>query len=130
MPKLQLTSKIIIPKRGEKFAFHVFTPALQYRFENRECNLPVMALRSSLKDYQAMQLFHKIECLGPSSLEPLFNKPLPGTGGRGVAIMFTKSPMKVWYPKGKTPRIIKTLDGLEPKKILQDVITKYEAALT
>lgn len=125
MSGFQLVSRIIKPKTGERFAFHVFTPALQYRLENSSCNLPVMALRSSLTGFQSMLLFHKIEVLGPSSLEPLFEEPLPGTGGRGVAIMFTQSPMEVWYPKGQSPKVIKTLDGASPKLILTEVVKKY-----
>jgi len=129
MSKLTLRSKILIPKTGEQFAFHVFTPALVYRLEN-PCDLPVMALRSSLDNYQSMVLFHKIDVLGPSSLEPLFDEPLPGTNGRGVAIMFTESPMQVWYPEKQRPAKIKTKDGSNPKQILEVVIEKYVKRVT
>lgn len=125
MPKPELTSEIIIPKAGERFAFHVFTPALQYRIKNPECNMPVMALRSSRADYAEMRLYHKIEVLGPSSLEPMFDDPLPGTAGRGVAIMFTESPMRVWFPKKQSPRKIKTPDNRNPEAILLEVQRKY-----
>ena len=110
---------------GVRRAIHVFTPALQHRLENNTSNLPVMALRSSLHDYKNIKLYHKIEMLGPSSLDPLFDKPLPGTGGRGVAIMFTEFAIRVWYPKGKKPVHIKTPDGKDPKEILKEVLKKY-----
>jgi hypothetical protein len=125
MSNIELVSKIVKPKAGENFAFHVFTPALQYRASNPKCNMPVMALRSSLTNFEEMVLYHQIDVLGPSSLKPLFDQPLPGTGGRGVAIMFTASPMEVWYPKGRASRKIKTFDGREPQIILADVIKKY-----
>lgn len=125
MSNLELVSKIIKPKQGESFAFHVFTPALMYRANNPDCNMPVMALRSSETNFEEMVLYHQIDVLGPSSLKPLFDRPLPGTGGRGVAIMFTSSPMEVWYPKKHSPRKVKTFDGREPQVILTEVIKKY-----
>lgn len=125
--EVKLVSEIIDAIPGVKRAFHVFTPALQYRLENSQSQLPVMALRSSLHDYSKMKLYVRIECLGPSSLDPLFGNPLPGTGGRGVAIMFTEFPLRVWYPEGQKPPVIDTPDGRNPKDILEEVKLKYEA---
>ena len=123
---VKLVSEIIDAAPGVKRAFHVFTPALQYRLENSQSNLPVMALRSSRHNYGKMMLYHRIECLGPSSLDPLFDAPLPGTGGRGVAIMFTEFAFRVWYPEGQKPKVIDTPDGRNPKEILEEVKMKYE----
>jgi hypothetical protein len=126
--EVKLVSEIIEAHPGVKRAFHVFTPALQYRLENNASGLPVMALRSSIHNFSKMKLYVRIECLGPSSLDPLFDSPLPGTGGRGVAIMFTEFPLRVWYPEGQKPTVIDTPDGRNPKEILEEVKLKYELA--
>jgi hypothetical protein len=85
-----------------------------------------MALRSSLHGFTKMKLYQRIEALGPSSLDPLFENPLPGTGGRGVAIMFSEFPLRVWYPEGQKPVAIDTPDGRGPKEILAEVLLRYE----
>jgi len=126
--EVKLVSEIIEAVPGVKRAFHVFTPALQYRLENSASQLPVMALRSSIHNYSKMKLYTRIEAMGPSSLDPLFDNPLPGTGGRGVAIMFTEFPLRVWYPEGQRPAAIDTPDGRNPKEILEEVKLKYEFA--
>lgn len=123
---IKLVSEIIDAKPGVKRAFHVFTPALQHRLSNSESQLPVMALRSSIHNYGLMKLYHRIEALGPSSLEPLFDSPLPGTGGRGVAIMFTEFALRVWYPEGQKPVAIETPDDRSPADIFSDVKLQYE----
>jgi hypothetical protein len=125
--EVKLVSEIIDAAPGVKRAFHVFTPALQYRLENKgNSALPVMALRSSNHGFTKMKLYTRIECLGPSDLAPLFDAPLPGTGGRGVAIMFTEFALRVWYPEGQKPMVINTPDGRNPKDILEEVKMKYE----
>jgi len=126
--EIKLVSEIIDAQPGVTRALHVFTPALQYRLENNASTLPVMALRSSIHNYGKMKLFARIECLGPSSIDPLFDKPLPGTGGRGVAIMFTAFALRVWYPEGQKPPAVDTPDGRNPKEILEEVKLKYELA--
>jgi len=124
--ELKLVSEIITATPGVRRAFHVFTPALQHRLTHKGSNLPVMALRSSLHGFTKMKLYHRIQALGPSDLEPLFDNPLPGTGGRGVAIMFTEFPLQVWYPEGHKPATIDTPDSRKPDEILEEVLRKYE----
>lgn len=124
----KLVSEIIDAVPGVRRAIHVLTPALQYRLENSGTELPVMALRSSIHNYQKVRLYTRIECLGPSSMDPLFDTPLPGTGGRGVAILFTEFPIRVWYPEGQKPASIETPDGRSPKDILEEVKLKYSLA--
>lgn len=126
MAEVKLVSEVLDAVPGVKRAFHVFTPALQHRLTDKASSVPVMALRSSLHGYTKMKLYARIEALGPSSLDPLFDAPLPGTGGRGVAIMFTEFPLRVWYPEGHKPPVIETPDGRDPKEILAEVLTKYE----
>lgn len=125
---VNLVSEIIDAVPGVKRAIHVLTPALQYRLENNASELPVMALRSSIHNYSKLKLYTRIECLGPSSMDPLFDKPLPGTGGRGVAILFTEFAIRVWYPDGQRPSAIETPDGRSPKDVLEEVKLKYELA--
>lgn len=126
---VNLVSEIIDAVPGVKRAIHVLTPALQYRLDNKgTSDLPVMALRSSIHNYSKVKLYTKIECLGPSSMNPLFDEPLPGTGGRGVAILFTEFALRVWYPEGQKPATIDTPDGRNPKEILEEVLLKYSLA--
>jgi hypothetical protein len=125
---VKLVSEVIDAVPGVKRAIHVLTPALQHRLENNTSELPVMALRSSIHNYGRFKLYHRIECLGPSSMDPLFDSPLPGTGGRGVAILFTEFPIRVWYPEGQRPTAIDTPDGRNPKDILEEVKLKYSLA--
>lgn len=126
MATKNIVSEVIDAVPGVRRAIHVFTPALQYRLQKSDSELPVMALRSSLHDYSKMMLFSRIECLGPSSLDPLFDAPLPATGGRGVAIMFTDFAVRVWYPENQRPVAIDTPDERTPLSILEEVKLKYE----
>lgn len=128
---IQLHSTNISPRRDETFAFHVFTPALLHRLNedaDPPLDLPVMALRSSKQNYNTMLLFDRIEVQGPSQLEPLFDNPLPGTGGRGVAIMFTKSILHCSF-RGNPPQAIDCDDKRTPKEIFADVISLYNEPL-
>ena len=125
MATTNIVSEVIDAVPGVRRAIHVFTPALQYRLQKNDSALPVMALRSSLHGYTKMMLFHRIECLGPSSLDPLFDTPLPGTGGRGVAIMFTDFAVRVWYPENQRPVAIDTPDDRTPADIFEDVQLNY-----
>ena len=126
MDSVKLVSEIIEAVPGVKRAYHVFTPALTYRLKNRDSNLPVAALRSSLHGYTKMKLYQRIEALGPSSLDPLFDNPLPGTNGRGVMIQFTEFPLRVWYAEGQPPTVIDTPEGRSPDDILDEVLKRYE----
>lgn len=111
----------------EEFAFHVFTPALMHRIQHGlKCNLPCMALRSSLDNFETMVLYHQIDVLGESSLRPLFAKPLPGTNNRGVCIMFTKATLRVWYPSNKPLVQISTANTRKPEDIMNEVMSLYE----
>ena len=79
---------------------HIFTPVLKKRQDagpwkamNGE---PLMAVRSSVGAYCRMRIYRRVDIEGPSKLVEL-EKPLPGTGGRGVAVMMTDAPLRVWY---------------------------------
>ena len=124
----KLVSEIIDAKPGVKRAIHVFTPALMHRLANKAkgSTLPVMALRSSLHDYSKFKLYQRIELLGPSSMDPLFDQPLTGTGGRGVAILFTEFAIRVWRYEDETPAVIDSADSRKPEEILADVLAKYD----
>ncbi len=121
-----MNSVTIVPNDGERIAFHVFTPALLYRLDKtKPIELPVMALRLERDNYEMMYLFDQIDCINGSSLEPLFDKPLPGTNGRGVAIMFTNGEVKCFYRGTIQPKVIDCKDRT-PDQILNDVIDKYK----
>ena len=113
------------PFHGDRLAFHVFTPALVHRLDPKSAlDLPVMALRFEHENFEQMMLFDRIECLGASSLDPLFDSPLPGTGGRGVAIMFTYGPVRCSW-RGRSVPKIDCNDSRTPKDILADVLSAY-----
>jgi len=109
MPIINLPKSRML-KGGVRRAIHVFTPMLMTRLKDGG-NDPVMAIRSYIHNYEKMLLVKKVEILGPSEMVELFDKPLPGTGGRGVAILFTSAPIKIWFDrklylyetKNKTP---------------------------
>lgn len=94
---------------GVKRAIHVFTPSLQDRLKNGG-DQPVMAVRSGLHNYEKMRLYRKVDILGPSEMVELFDNPLPGTNGRGVAILFTDHALRVWFEGDRQPPIIDTAD--------------------
>lgn len=121
----KLVSKIIEAVPGVRRAVHVMTPVLLDRIKDKKNNRPAMALRSSLHNYSKVKLYERIEFMGPSTLEPLFDKPLPGTDGRGVAIMFTDFPLRVWYYEDQPPRIINSPDGHNAEKVFEEIKAKY-----
>lgn len=121
----KLVSQIIEAVPGVRRAVHVMTPVLLERIKDKKNNRPAMALRSSLHNYSKVKLYERIEFMGPSSLDPLFDNPLPGTDGRGVAIMFTDFPLRVWYYEDQKPRIIDSTDGRKAEDVLKDIKTKY-----
>lgn len=128
MPKfLEICSPLVTNtlRQGVLRAVHVFTPALQYRLEHGG-HLPVMAVRSSLYGYRKMKLYHRVQILGPSTMDPLFDAPLPGTGGRGVAILFTQAALRVWYQDRLPDLTLDTSDNRDPKDILQELLRRYQ----
>ncbi len=104
---------------GMRRAVHVFTPSLMHRIKHKE-PVPVMAIRCASENYTEMRLYERVTILGPSSVEPIFDTPLPGTGGRGVAIMFTEAP--IYAEWDLPPRPIDTSGDQKPEAILEDVL--------
>lgn len=97
---------------GTKRAIHVYVPALMERRKSWRANAgqPVMAVRSALYNYTKMRLYRRVEILGPAELVEM-ETPLPGTGGRGVAILITTAAVRAWYDAGTTPKTIDTSDA-------------------
>jgi len=81
---------------GPLRAVHVFTPALVERLKTKE-HQPVMAVRCETSNYCQMKLCYHVQIDGPSEMKEIFDSPLPGTDGRGVAILFTRSPITISY---------------------------------
>lgn len=121
---MAIRSEVIKPEPGQTFAIHVFTPALQHRMSTGS-KIPVMALRSSKSGFHRMKLFAEIECLGPSKMTDLFDKPLPATGGRGVAILMTDFPIQVTWDERQPPSVIDTSDSRNPQDVLKEVVERY-----
>lgn len=110
---------------GPRRAIHVFVPALMKRQEQgwkANDGPPVMAVRSALYGYRKMRLYRKVEILPPArdaahAAELVeMTEPLPGTNGRGVAILFTTCALRVWYDGDAYPPTIDTAAPAEPKK--------------
>lgn len=100
---------------GVRRAIHVYVPRLQERQKNgwvANAGEPVMAVRSSLYGYAKMRLYRRVEWNGPTELVEMV-KPLPGTGGRGVAIVFTDAPLTVYWDDAR-PTTIDT-DDAQPR---------------
>ena len=103
-----MESAILPP--GTMRAIHVYVPALTERMKEPwkpNTGSPVMAVRSSLYNYEKMRLYRMVEILGPSELVEM-ESPLPGTNGRGVAILFTNQPVRVWFDGPNHPPTIDT----------------------
>jgi hypothetical protein len=95
-------------------AIHVWTPGLVDRLTNGG-DMPVQAVRSSLYNYSKMQLYRQVDILGPSKLVEMFDKPLPGTAGRGVSVVMSDHALQVWYDG---PIItLDTPDDADPKEL-------------
>ena len=107
-------------------AVHVLTPALQERLKDKTSTLPVIAVRSSNKDYSRMRLYRWVEILGPSFIGEIFDQPLPGTNGRAVAVLFSEYPLQVWIDPANDLGVIETA-GKTPDEILAECKARIEA---
>lgn len=109
---------------GPRRAIHVYVPALMKRqTDGWKVNdgPAVMAVRSALYGFRKMRLYRKVEILRPSRGDSVaelveMEQPLPGTNGRGVAILFTTCALRVWYDGDAYPPTIDTDAPAEPKK--------------
>ncbi len=97
------------PKKGSRTlpggtlrAIHVYVPALQAHLSGEPAK-PMMAVRSKDQngEWRRMRIFREIKWDGPTTLHK--TDPMPGTAGRGVAIVFTAAPLRCYW------------DGEEPK---------------
>lgn len=104
-------------KGGPMRAVHVFTPALVERLKSK-VKQPVMAIRCETSNYCQMKLCYNVHIHGESEMREIFDKPLPGTDGRGVAILFTKSPITIQY--GEKLVTINTKDK-KPDQVYQKI---------
>jgi hypothetical protein len=99
----------ILPAGIER-AIHVFVPSLQSRFDDPKAkDKYCMAVRSKDEDgkWSRMRLYRKINWNGPTRLVEHFDKPMPGTKGRGVCIVYTSAALYCTWDAGKPkPRII------------------------
>lgn len=125
---------------GPRRAIHVFVPALMKRqADGWKVNdgPAVMAVRSALYGFRKMRLYRKVEILPPArggvpAAELVeMETALPGTNGRGVAILFTTCALRVWYDGDRYPPTIDTDAPIAPKpsrvRVYQPAAAKLSA---
>ncbi len=88
-PKKEYT----ILKGGVARVVHVFVPALTKRFEGEKDN-PLCCVRRA-DNLTRRYLYKKVEFMGAAELSE--TDPLPGTNGRGICVMKTTGPLKVYH---------------------------------
>jgi hypothetical protein len=101
---------------GTRRAIHVYTKVLLERMKENKGQM-LWLVRSSLHDYKKAMVVRRVNftpgtgtyCTG----EDVFDSPLPGTGGRGVAILFTDCEIVVEFD-GKECPIIDMDDDKKP----------------
>lgn len=96
---------------GTTRAVHVYTKDLMARMKDDK-GQPLWLVRSSLYGFTKAMVVRRVEILGPCTGEDLFGKPLPGTGGRGVAILFTAAAVRVHFD-GPAPTVLDMTDPPE-----------------
>jgi hypothetical protein len=105
-PAKRLKSKIL--PGGVLRAVHVYVPTLQQRLAEGG-DKPVMAVRlqDNNGEWRRMKLYRKVEWAGPGRTELIehFDAPLPGTNGRGVAIVYTDAPLAVFWDERCEPKM-------------------------
>jgi hypothetical protein len=102
----------MVLKAGTKRAIHVYTKVLVERMKEDKGQM-LWLVRSSLHDYKKAIICRRVEWNGPCSGEDLFGKALPGTGGRGVAILFTEAELTLHFD-GDKAEIIDMDDDAKP----------------
>lgn len=107
---------------GVKRAIHVFTPALMERLDKtKRSRKPIIAIRSALHNYEMMILCRGVKIHGPSEMFEDFDNPLPGTGGRAVAVMMTEHAVEIfWDETDPDPRPINT-KGKKPEDLMAEL---------
>ncbi len=98
---------------GTKRAIHVYTKVLVERMKEDKGQM-LWLVRSSLHDYKKAIICRRVEWNGPCSGEDMFGKALPGTGGRGVAILFTEAELTLHFD-GDKAEIIDMDDDKKPE---------------
>lgn len=108
-PRTRRRSEIL--EGGYLRVVHVFIKALRTLIERKD-DTPVWAVRDynpRTKKFDLMTVYDRLEILGHSWSNVQMENPLPGTEGRGVAPLYTKAPIKVyWY--GEKPEAAWTYD--------------------
>lgn len=98
-----MPSKIL--PAGTLRAVHVYVPALQARIKDGG-NEPVWAVRSVNHKFKRMLLVRQARILGESEGVEMFDAPLPGTGGRGVAPLLTRAAIEITWDEGDHPKMV------------------------
>jgi hypothetical protein len=104
--------KMILPAGTER-AIHVYTKMLMERMKENKGQM-LWLVRSSLYGYKKAIVCRRVEWNGPCRGEDQFDKPLPGTGGRGVAILHTSCELTLYFD-GDKAQIIDMDDDPKPE---------------
>lgn len=102
----------MVLKAGTERAIHVYTKVLVERMKEDKGQM-LWLVRSSLYGFKKAIVCRRVEWNGPCRGDDLFGKPLPGTGGRGVAILFTSCELTLHFD-GDTAQIIDMDDDAKP----------------
>jgi hypothetical protein len=103
-PHLKTLRSAVLPA-GRVRLLHVFFPELA-QMQAGDHARAVWALRSfndRTGKYDRVRLFYRVEFLGPSWSHVSPEDPLPGTGGRGIAVMASRGAVRVFW-NGDEPR--------------------------
>lgn len=100
-------------KAGVDRAIHVYTKVLVERMKENKGQM-LWLVRSSLYNYKKAIVCRRVEWNGPCRGEDQFDKPLPGTGGRGVAILHTACELTLYFD-GDKAQIIDMDDDPKPE---------------
>ncbi len=106
--------KMVLPA-GTKRAIHVYTKVLVERMKEDKGQM-LWLVRSSKHNFKKAIICRRVEWNGPCSGEDMFNTPLPGTGGRGVAILFTSCELTLHFDGDKAKIIDMDDDVKKPEE--------------
>lgn len=86
--------KVKYLKGGVKRIVHVIAKNLKEVLDSGK-KMPMIGVRLESKPDKVL-LCHHCEIMGPAKIAATPKKPVPGTDGRGICVLRTTAPLKVW----------------------------------
>lgn len=99
-----MNSMVLERRKGVERVVHVLAPRLVSCLE-KGIKGPCVAVRESCTEFRKIMVCFEVEILGRAKLADWFDRPLPGTNGRGVLPLVTKAPIRIWFP-GEAPEVV------------------------